>query len=113
MARKISPIATTTQLAALVPHPNGRRRLFQALRIEVNAELQNLSEFLPKALAVLNPNGRLVIISFHSLEDRIVKVFFKNSGQKILTKKVVLASDGEIKINPRSNSAKLRALEKN
>jgi len=111
--RKKHPIETTLQLANLVPHPDGRRRLFQALRIEVNHELDNLNEFLPKAVNLLNPGGRLVIISFHSLEDRIVKYFFKDSKEKILTKKIVRASEEEIKSNPRSRSAKLRALEKN
>lgn len=110
--RKKSPLISTLQLAKLVPHPDGRRRLFQALRIEVNHELDNLKEFLPKALQVLSSGGRLVVISFHSLEDRIVKNFFKESGQKILTKKVVTAEREEIIINPRSKSAKLRALEK-
>src|SRR5581483_1795744 len=107
------------------------RRIFQALRIEVNHELQNLEEFLPKAFDVLNPGGRMVIVSFHSLEDRIVKQFFvglskgcvcpidfpqcvcgKNPQAKILTKKPVMASEEELKKNPRAKPAKLRAVIK-
>jgi len=105
--------------------------IFQALRIAVNHELQNLEEFLPKALDLLAPGGRMVIVSFHSLEDRIVKQFFvgltkgcvcpvdfpqcvcgRNPQAKILTKKLVSASEEEIKINPRSKPAKLRAVQK-
>ncbi len=130
-ARKQEPIATTLELGSLIPHPDGRRRVFQAIRIEVNRELENLKEFLPKAMKLLNPSGRLVIISFHSLEDRIVKEFFnekakgcvcppefpvcvcgKASEARILTRKPVVATEEEIKSNPRSKPAKLRALEK-
>lgn len=107
------------------------RRVFQALRIAVNNELNNLEEFLPKALDLLNPGGRLVVVSFHSLEDRIVKQFFeaaskgcvcppefpicvcgRNPAAKILTKKPITASLQELKQNPRSKPAKLRALQK-
>ena len=107
------------------------RRIFQALRIEVNHELDNLKEFLPKAFDLLNPGGRLVVVSFHSLEDRIVKQFFvklskgcvcpidfpqcvcgKNPTGKILTKKPIAASVTELERNPRAKSAKLRAVEK-
>jgi len=107
------------------------RRIFQALRIEVNHELENLKEFLPKAFDVLNPGGRLVVVSFHSLEDRIVKHFFnqlskgcvcpldfpqcicgKNPQGKVLTKKVVIASVEELNRNPRAKPAKLRATQK-
>lgn len=107
------------------------RRIFQALRIEVNHELQNLEEFLPKAFDLLNSGGRLVVVSFHSLEDRIVKQFFvglskgcvcppdfpqcvcgRDPRGKILTKKPDTASAEEIKRNPRSNPAKLRAIVK-
>ena len=107
------------------------RRIFQALRIEVNHELQNLEEFLPKAFDILAPGGRLVVVSFHSLEDRIVKQFFvgltkgcgcpidfpqclcgKNPKGKILTKKPVYASREELNNNPRSRPAKLRAVVK-
>jgi 16S rRNA (cytosine1402-N4)-methyltransferase len=140
-ARKISPIATTKQLAEIVrksiPLPirfkasDSIRRVFQAIRIEVNQELNNLKIVLPKILKVLNPEGRIVIISFHSLEDRIVKEFFvteskgcvcpvefptcvcdKASSLKILTRKPIAASEEEINNNPRSKPAKLRAAEK-
>ncbi len=107
------------------------RRIFQALRIEVNHELTNLEEFLPKAFDLLNPGGRLAVITFHSLEDRIVKHFFlklnkgcvcppefpqclcgKSPQGKILTKKPVSASETELAANPRSKPAKLRAIVK-
>ncbi len=91
-------------------------RSFQALRIAVNDELQSLAKALPDALSVLSSQGRLVVISFHSLEDRIVKNFFKEKAQEgivtILTKKPVVASDGEVSQNPRARSAKLRAIIK-
>jgi len=86
-------------------------RVFQALRIYVNDELENINSFLVATLSVLNSGGRLVCISFHSLEDRLVKQFLKNhkSSFEILTKKVVTASPEEIQINLSSRSAKLRA----
>ncbi len=91
-------------------------RTFQALRIAVNDELENVKRILPTALDALVPGGRLVVISFHSLEDRIVKNFFaeesKNKTIKILTKKPITASRDELKDNPRSRSAKLRAIIK-
>ncbi len=91
-------------------------RTFQALRIAVNGELDNLEQALPKALDMLEPGGRLVVISFHSLEDRIVKNFFRDKAQQgsatILTKKPIEATEEETSQNPRSRSAKLRAIIK-
>ncbi len=91
-------------------------KTFQALRIAVNDELQALSDGLDKGFDALRSGGRMSVISFHSLEDRVVKRFFKNKdkeGQgKLINKKVIEASKEEIKNNPRSRSAKLRILEK-
>lgn len=123
-ARRVRPIKTCDQLAKIIlasrparsrfgqTHP--ATRCFQALRIAVNDELNNLKLALPQAVEILKPRGRLVIISFHSGEDRIVKQFFKEEGGriKILTKKPILPSDEEVQANPRSRSAKLRAVEK-
>lgn len=87
-------------------------RTFQALRIETNQELENIKKALPQAIELLIPEGRIAIISFHSLEDRIVKNYFKEQEQKkiikILTKKPITPEEQEIKINPRARSAKLR-----
>ncbi|OGB75931.1 16S rRNA (cytosine(1402)-N(4))-methyltransferase, partial [candidate division CPR3 bacterium RIFOXYC2_FULL_35_7] len=89
-------------------------KVFQAFRIAVNDELNALKEVLPIACDLLEKNGRLAIISFHSLEDRIVKEFFKETDSlKIITKKPVEASPSELAENPRARSAKLRVAEKN
>lgn len=139
-ARAVKPFETTTELsecmkkALKVPyhvkiHP--ATLVFQGLRIAVNSELEQLSRFLPDALRLLRPGGRLAVISFHSLEDRIVKQAFayyasdkestsgigglfidKKPECKILTRKPLEADEAEIAANPRSRSAKLRALEK-
>src|SRR5262249_32382120 len=134
-ARKEAPIATTRSLAELVAkvvrakpneiHP--ATRTFQALRIFVNEELDELHEALSAAERVLKPGGRLVVVSFHSLEDRIVKNFLADRGKvsagsrhlpevaraetsfEILTKRPVTPSEAEIAANPRARSAKLRA----
>jgi len=110
---KARPIKTTFQLVKAIGGKRGKihpaTRTFQALRIAVNRELSSLEKALPLAEKVLAPGGRLVVISFHSLEDRIVKNFFKNSNLEILFKKPITASLEEIKSNPRARSAKLRA----
>jgi len=139
-ARDEKPIETTLELVGLIkaaipakarregPHP--AKRTFQAIRIEVNRELSILRQTILDAVDGLNPGGRLAIITFHSLEDRIVKTTYKElenpcncpknlpcicgkvATVKILTKKPILPTDEEIEINPRSRSAKLRVLEK-
>ncbi len=138
--RRQAPIQTTDQLTKIIEHTVPRRyyehihpatRIFQALRIEVNNELEVLNNVLPQAIEALAPHGRLVVISYHSLEDRIVKHFLKFQTRtcicpphilicqckhepsiKILTKKPVRPSENEIQANPRSRSALLRAAEK-
>lgn len=124
--RNFRRIKTTKELVGIIyaaaPAPYRRKRIhfatkvFQALRIAVNGELDNLKNALPQALEVLENQGRLAAISFHSLEDRIVKNFFREKAKenylKILTKKPVRPSAEEIKINRRSRSAKLRVAEK-
>jgi len=119
------PILTTAQLAAVIStaarsmkheriHP--ATRTFQALRIFVNSELEDLRKLLDAAPQLLKPGGRLVVISFHSLEDRIVKDAMREGAKlaqyRLLTKKPVTASEEEIDRNPRSRSAKLRAAER-
>jgi len=125
--RKFKPIKTTFQLVEIIKESIPKRfqhqkinpatRTFQALRIAVNDELNNLQKALSQALDILNPAGRLVVISFHSLEDRIVKNFFKEKQKesllKILAKKPITPGAEEIKINNRARSAKLRAISKN
>lgn len=123
LARRLKPILTGQQLAEVVLKVKPKKgkinpatQVFQALRIAVNDELNNLKEALPQALDVLKPNGRLGIISFHSGEDRIVKNFLKEQETlgriKIITKKPIVPSEEEIRQNPRSRSAKLRISEK-
>ncbi len=119
-ARRSKPITTSLELADLVAKVKKTRgkihpatKVFQALRIVVNDELNNLKTALPQAVKLLKPKGRLVIISFHSLEDKIVKNFFKqNKHLKILTDKPITPSEEELKNNPRARSAKLRAATK-
>ena len=124
--RKKQRIETTTELESVVwqavpsSYKHGRlhpaTRVFQALRIEVNHEIEALELFLKRALDVLACGGKLVVISFHSLEDRVVKNAFKdfskNQKGNILTKKPVVPAEEEIQKNPRSRSAKLRAFQK-
>ncbi len=125
-ARRIAPIKTCSQLAQIIAKakPKGSfaeridpaTRCFQALRIAVNDELNNLKQGLPQALDLLKRNGRLAVISFHSGEDRIVKNFFREMEAQekveIITKKPIMAGESEKVINPRSRSAKLRVVEK-
>ena len=126
IARRIierRPLQTTTDLADLIFHsvPRSYRygrihpatRTFQGLRIAVNQELEVLETFLKSAPTWLNPDGRLAIISFHSLEDRLVKHSFKDSESlRVLTKKPIIATETELKENARSRSAKLRVAER-
>jgi 16S rRNA (cytosine1402-N4)-methyltransferase len=120
-ARSRSPIATTDELSRIVagavggrrggPHP--ARRTFQALRIEVNRELEELTASLPRAADILAPGGRLVVIAYHSLEDRIVKRYVLGEPKlQVLTKKPLRPSAAEAGRNPRSRSARLRAAER-
>lgn len=139
--RKVAKIEKTKELADIISQAiperfrhmklNPATRTFQAIRIEVNQELKKLKEFIPQAIENLNTHGRLAIISFHSLEDRIVKENFRKNargcicpidfpkcicGEKpkvlVITKKPIIASDDENLENPRARSAKLRACEK-
>jgi 16S rRNA (cytosine1402-N4)-methyltransferase len=117
------PVTTTGQLARIVAsavppmkHIHPATRTFQALRIYVNRELEEIRALLEAAPKLVKPSGRLVVISFHSLEDRIAKDSIRESAQQgiwnVLTKKPVTASEEEIERNPRSRSAKLRAAER-
>ncbi len=139
--RQETKIKTTTELFEIIKKSlpaqfrfkagDNARRIFQALRIEVNHELENLKNFLPNAFEALAPGGKLAVISFHSLEDRIVKQYFnekakgcicppdfpecrcgRNPEGKILTKKIVTAGPDELIENTRSAPAKLRVIEK-
>ncbi len=125
--RKSQPIITTFDLIKILEKFSNflkrkhqkihfATRVLMALRIEVNQEIRNLKIALKKAFEILKPGKKLVVISFHSLEDRIVKNFFKKLQKegraKILTKKPIRPSFKEIKINPASRSAKLRSLQK-
>jgi 16S rRNA (cytosine1402-N4)-methyltransferase len=142
IARRIiqkRPIRTTGELAGLIEEATGGRhgkihpatRTFQALRIAVNHEMENLDSALNQAISLLGFSGRLVVISYHSLEDRIVKHFMQKESKdclcppevlkctcghkaniKILTRKIVIPSFAEVELNPRSRSAKLRAAER-
>src|SRR5271169_6167968 len=119
------PIATTAELAQVIsaaaPSMKGDKihpatRTFQALRIRVNNELKEIESLLKCAPSLLKPGGRLVLISFHSLEDRLVKDAFREGAKagifEVLTKKPVIAEQEEMDRNPRSRSAKLRAAER-
>jgi 16S rRNA (cytosine1402-N4)-methyltransferase len=120
------PIRTTHELYDVVesalPRPvrwqaaRSAARIFQALRIAVNDELAAVQAALPQALRCLAAGGRLVVISFHSLEDRIVKHFLREKAQRgeveLVTRKPLCASDAEVERNPRAHSAKLRACRK-
>ncbi len=114
-ARRIKPITTTTQLVDILglKNPGVKAKLFQALRIAVNDELKRLERVIPQAVEALKPGGRIAIITFHSLEDRIVKNSFRgNHLLTLVTKKPIVPTDQEIAQNPRSRSAKLRVAEK-
>jgi 16S rRNA (cytosine1402-N4)-methyltransferase len=136
--RTMKPITTTGELASIIERIVGGRflnktlaRVFQAIRIEVNNELENLQKALSECIDVLMPGGRLIVISYHSLEDRIVKEVFRDASAtskpsghkllpddeitpaiKVLTRKPVMASDVEVAVNSRARSAKLRAAER-
>jgi 16S rRNA (cytosine1402-N4)-methyltransferase len=137
-ARTIKPVETTTELAEIVTKgvredkkASTLSRIFQALRIEVNEELESLKQSLEQAIRLLKPGGRIVVVSYHSLEDRIVKDLFREESEprvepgsllslkesidlaratlELIERKPVIASDNEVSQNPRARSAKLRA----
>lgn len=123
-AREVRPIENTLELSGIIERIVGRKvkihpatKVFQALRIAVNDELGALQEGLAEAGDLLEKNGRITVISYHSLEDRIVKNTFKDwqfkGAGRVLTKKPVIPSETEVKDNPRSRSAKMRVFEKN
>ena len=134
-ARKENPITTTAELVEAVkpctpPKDEAKflTKLFQALRIELNGEIEALKMALEQSLKILNPEGRLVVMSYHSLEDRIVKNFMRSGNSegviekdffgrattpfKVITRKAIAPSNEEIERNPRSRSAKLRVAER-
>jgi len=126
-ARRGGPVATTGQLAAIVRRAVPRKgyspihpatRTFQALRIAVNGELDGLDRFLDEACGRLAPRGRLVVIAFHSLEDRVVKHTFRELAAderralRLLSRKAGQPTAAEVGTNPRARSAKLRAVER-
>ena len=139
-ARKEKTIKTTLELVDIIKDAVGanyffknhpERNIFQAIRIEVNEELKDLESVLPDAIDLLNPGGRLVVVTFHSLEDRIVKKVFREYSEvnpivkglpeipkeylpkvKLVNKKPILPSEEELKMNSRSKSAKLRIIER-
>ena len=132
------PITTTTELASLISRVVGYHgrihpatRTFQAIRIAVNRELERIKSALKQAVNILATSGRLVVISFHSLEDRLVKDYFRRESQKcicpphtpmcicnhqartkLITKKVIMSSSAEVQTNPLSRSAKMRVAER-
>jgi 16S rRNA (cytosine1402-N4)-methyltransferase len=136
--RKSQPVETTGRLAEIVARVKGKRgrhnpatQTFQALRIAVNREIESLQQFLESGYELLRPRGRMVIISFHSLEDRLVKTAVRKWSRsclcppyapqcrcgwsqkvKLVTKKPLVPSDSEVAANPRARSAKLRAVER-
>jgi 16S rRNA (cytosine1402-N4)-methyltransferase len=126
-ARRTGPVATTGQLAALVRRAVPRKgyspihpatRTFQALRIAVNRELDGLDRFVDQACARLAPHGRLVVIAFHSLEDRVIKHTLRglvadgSRSLRLLARKAARPSEPEVEMNPRARSARLRAVER-
>lgn len=140
-ARTIKPIETTFELKEIIENSmpkkvvfsrgGASKKVFQALRIEVNGELEGLKETISEFIDMLNPNGRIAILTFHSLEDRIVKTIFKEKATdcicppktpicicghkaegKLVNRKPILASKEELEINSRSSCAKLRVFEK-
>ena len=134
-ARDLKPIATTAELVEAVkpctpPKDESKflTKLFQALRIELNGEIEALKMALEQSTKILNPEGRLVVMSYHSLEDRLVKNFMRSGNTdgivekdffgrattpfKVITRKAIIPRDEEIATNPRSRSAKLRVAER-
>ena len=133
-ARETKPLETTDEFLALITPYIGKDKekkmlaqVFQALRIEVNDEMRALREMLQQAMRLLKPGGRLVVMTYHSLEDRLVKNFFKSgnfegtisqdffgniqSPFRLINNKVITPSSAEVEVNPRSRSAKLRIAE--